>query len=189
MAAGEDKNLNIEETCRMNKGLLLVVFVVSIVAFTFALAKGEETRSYSSPDRSLEVKIRSIGQSEESSVAIVENGGRVVSEQDYSSQTGTNGLVVEQATWTPDGQFFVFSASSSGGHQPWKSPMFFYSRRLNKIFDITTYLPPVASSLFAIKGPDIITVTVWTPFAEHGTDGSIRLPITFKLGDLLQQPE
>ena len=83
-------------------------------------------------------------------------------------------------------QFFVFSTRSSGGFQVWESPVFFYSRQDNNLHALDDYLTPCATSVFILKAPDIITLTIWTPFRMR-TIGSIRLPITFKLSDLLKE--
>src|SRR5262245_18026110 len=45
----------------------------------------------------------------------------------YASEDGQHGLGVELASWTPDSQFFVYSMSSSGGHQPMHVPIDFIS--------------------------------------------------------------
>lgn len=47
---------------------------------------------------------------------------------DYSSADGEHGYGVEKAGWTPDGNYFVASLASSGGHQSWHSPTIAYSR-------------------------------------------------------------
>ena len=61
--------------------------------------------------------------------------------RDYSSADGEHGFRVTEARWTPDSRFFVYSTSSSGGHQPYHSPTYFYSRRTNRVRDIEQLTP------------------------------------------------
>jgi hypothetical protein len=49
----------------------------------------------------------------------------------YASIDGEHGLGVEHASWTPNSAFFVFSTSSSGGHEANHFPTLLYSRRAN----------------------------------------------------------
>ena len=41
---------------------------------------------------------------------------------DYSSEDSEHGFGVVKAGWTADSQYFVFSLTSSGGHQAWHAP-------------------------------------------------------------------
>lgn len=43
-------------------------------------------------------------------------------------------------TELPDFQFFVFSLTSSGGHQAWHAPTEFYSRREGTVHSLDDYL-------------------------------------------------
>jgi len=54
--------------------------------------------------------------------------GRPLYARDYSSADGEHRLTLTEDQWTPDSQFFVYSLASSGGHQPYRSPTYFYSR-------------------------------------------------------------
>lgn len=113
------------------------------------------------------------------------SGGRIAARGDYTSESGEHGLSLENAAWTPDSQFFIFTTVSSGGHMAWQYLTFFFDRRDNKIHDFNDFLPPVAEGSFTLKAPDIITLTIWTPLTtEKPLDDSIALPITFRMSDL-----
>ena len=88
---------------------------------------------YRSPDGTLCAVVvylptRRYGASE-SIVKMQTTTGHLLASRDYASPDGSHGYAVEQADWTPDSRFFVFSLVNSGGHSPWHSPAHFYSRR------------------------------------------------------------
>jgi hypothetical protein len=82
--------------------------------------------------------------------------GKMLLSQDYSSADRQSGLVLEQCRWTPDSRFFVYSAYSSGGHQPWHSPTLFHDRTANKIYRLDDLLGPITAADFDLKAPDIL---------------------------------
>jgi hypothetical protein len=58
----------------------------------------------------------------ESRVVIRSVAGSTLNSHNHSSPRGANGYYVDQAQWSPDSQFFVYSLVSSGGHSPWSHP-------------------------------------------------------------------
>ena len=46
-----------------------------------------------------------------------------------------NGYGIEKSEWTPDSRYFVYDMESTGGHQPYYAPTFFYSRQSNRVRD------------------------------------------------------
>jgi hypothetical protein len=150
-----------------------------------APASSEGTNMYRSPDGGLRAVIVPIGR--EHRVEIRNRHGKVLASVDRSSEDGEHGGAVEKAAWSPDAQFFVFSTYNSGGHAAWTSPTFLYDRRLSKLFNLDCFLPPVAASDFTIRAPDILTITIWSPFTR-GLSGSIALPVTVKLSSFRQVP-
>ena len=74
-------------------------------------------------------------------MGIEKSDGTSLCTRDYSSADGEHGFGVTEARWTPDSRFFVYSTSSSGGHQPYHSPAYFYSRRTNRVRDIEQLTP------------------------------------------------
>jgi len=119
--------------------------------------------TYQSPDSLLHAQIIPIGATKENKIQIRTNEDVLLQEADYSSEDGDHGLRVARAEWTPDSQFFIYSAYSSGGHQPWFSRVYFYSRSDNKIYNFTEVSGfTVASDEFIVVAPDIVTFTVYT---------------------------
>jgi hypothetical protein len=87
----------------------------------------------------------------------------IVSSASYSSEDGEHGFGVERAAWSPDSKFFVYSMSSSGGHQSWHFPTYFISVNDFK----TRYLDDCVGSItqpeIAFTPPDIVQVYGHTP--------------------------
>jgi hypothetical protein len=171
------------------------MFKVFLTALGFfflssALALGAgEMRDYLSNDRNVCARITAVRklpkQTPESKVQFLDQRGGVLLKRDYSSLSGEHGFVIEQSSWTPDSNYFVYSTSNSGGHQPWQSLLFVYRRSDNVLLDARDFLPPVANSNFTLSEPDFTTLMIWTPFEPpRGIEGSIKLPITFRLRDL-----
>jgi len=144
--------------------------------------------TYRSPDSALQAKVLMPGLGHENRVSIQDIHEAVKAEADYTSDDGEHGLVVDRAAWSPDSQFFVFSTSSSGGHQAWQCATFFFDRHDGKIHDLAEFLPPIADPDFKIRAPSILTVAVWTPFRKNGIVDSIILSISFNLRDLRRRP-
>lgn len=161
----------------------LIISVLLHIINSTAYAKGPQL--YKSPDGMLIAKIFTLGRSIENKLVISQIDGTVLINEDYSSEDGEHGQYVEQACWSPDSEFFVYSTQNTGGHGCWQSAYFFYRRQDNKLLKASEYIPPIAYSKFTLKSPDLITLTIWSPFlSKKGMQGSIRLPITFKLSDL-----
>jgi hypothetical protein len=124
-------------------------------------------RVYLSPDRQMRAVVIAVaprpgGHRTESRIEIHKADRTLANTVDYSSADGTHGFAVIKAHWTPDSQFFVYSMASSGGHQPWHSPTYFYSRKINKTQGIEQTLgKPVLSPDFALEAPATVTITTW----------------------------
>lgn len=126
------------------------------------------------------------GELQESKVEIYQGTKLLASEDNYSEDC-EHGQAVDKAGWTKDSRFFVFSMYSSGGHQSWTSNVSFFDRESVSILHFDKYLPPIADTKFSLKAPDYITLDIWTPFRSgEGINGSIILPITFRLSDIIK---
>jgi len=112
------------------------------------------SRSYRSPDGSLVANVVAANKSHESRVEIRQKDGTLLAAEDYSSPDGEHGRAVCHAGWTPDSQFFVFSAQNTGGHAPWARPTFFYSRKLNKVIGLDKLIGAVTECAFVVGAPD-----------------------------------
>jgi hypothetical protein len=94
----------------------------------------------------------------ESLLNVADQGGKIVLSQDYRSESGLHGFTLAKARWTPDSKFLVYTLSSSGGHQPWRFPLYVYSRKLNKVVGLEARLGPVTSPALAIRAPNTLAV-------------------------------
>lgn len=121
----------------------------------------KQIKEYVSPDRTLKALV--IPTSEKNNESIIEIRkftGELLLKKSYGSEDGEHGCTVAQAKWTPDSNFFVYSMYSSGGHQPWHSPIDFYYKN-GAIFSLEDFLSdPIAEPEFQVKAPDIIEVNV-----------------------------
>lgn len=78
--------------------------------------------------------------------------------RDYRSVSGMHGYALAKAQWTPDSQFLVYTLQSSGGHQPWRFPLYVYSVRHTKLVDLERKLGPVTSPALAMQAPNTLAV-------------------------------
>ena len=113
--------------------------------------------------------------SEESRVEIRDRINRLLSLKDFTSTDSNHGEIIDNSEWTPDSQFFVFSTSSSGGHQPWQSPVWYYSRKEQRIRELSELFDhrPVLSDdgpVFEIIAPHSVKITTWKKPRLHEGD-------------------
>ena len=81
---------------------------------------------------------------------------------DYSSDDSEHGFGIVKAAWTPDNKYFVFSLTSSGGHQPWHAPTLFYSLSDNSIHSLDSYVDAAGISRgdFTLQAPNVVLTEV-----------------------------
>lgn len=90
---------------------------------------------------------------------MITEAGRLLAQRSYTSDDGEHGYGVVKAQWTPDSQFFVFSVVSSGGHQPWRSPVEYFNRKTHGFFNLDDVLnDAVINPEVVIGAPDTVTV-------------------------------
>ena len=94
----------------------------------------------------------------------------------FASADGEHGFGVAKAQWTPNSQFFIFSMGSSGGHQPWHHPIYFYSRTENRFYCLDDYVGPITSA-FTLTKPNVISTTrlVFPVPNQQGIDEKIMV--------------
>lgn len=130
---------------------------------------------YKSPDKTIVATIISTERPEATSESRIEfrtTAGEILGHADYSSGDGEHGYGVVKAAWTPDSQFFIYSLTSSGGHQAWHSPVKFFSRKEKKVFSLDNALrDSVSNPQFDVTAPDIVTVELY--FSEKKYVGSL----------------
>jgi hypothetical protein len=99
----------------------------------------------------------------ESRIVIRSGSGDTLTSKDHSSPRGENGHYVYAAKWSPDSEFFAYSLSSSGGHQPWSFPIMVYSRKRNTFATLRAMIhdEPTVSGDFEFSGPHTLTAKTW----------------------------
>jgi hypothetical protein len=109
----------------------------------------------------------------ESKVEIRKINGKLLLRKDFNSPDGEHGYEVVNAAWTPDSQFFVFALTSSGGHQPWRFPTYFYCRKHGKLRSLEDYLGAVTEPTFGTSVPDFIRIKVLGTRTYQESEGEI----------------
>jgi len=118
-----------------------------------------------SPDGSLVAVVTTFhtgAASAESRVEVQTRSGKPLAEWSYRSADGEHGLGVVKTQWTPDSRYFVYSLQSSGGHQPWHSPVQYFSRKSNSFRSLEEAVNGgVSNPEFGISAPDTVTVDLY----------------------------
>jgi len=99
---------------------------------------------------------------------------------DYSSEDSEHGFGIVKAAWTPDNKYFVFSLTSSGGHQSWHFPTYFYSTQDSKIYTLDDYIEGsgISKGDFTLKAPNEVLTSVLREREEE-------VPVRFHLEKLV----
>jgi hypothetical protein len=92
----------------------------------------------------------------EDRLAIFRRNDALIFRKDFLSSDCEHGDVILRGEWSADSQFFVFNVESTGGHQPGHRPVFFYSRRENKLYRLENYVGYIVAQDFTLEGPHII---------------------------------
>jgi hypothetical protein len=125
-----------------------------------------------SPDHKLRACIVEVGKFppplNESRIDIRDESGKLLASRNFGSPKGDQGRSVVHSAWTPDSKFFVFSTRSSGGHSPWHSPVYFYSRKKNKFAELDDKIGPVIKPHFKTQAPDVVEATVQGTASDPG---------------------
>jgi hypothetical protein len=153
---------------------VLAVFIIasSFSSTSYAQQRTERTiGQIDSPDGQITALLITLAPTtnyggEESRVEIRDRANQLLALKDFSSSDSNEGEIVDHSEWTPDSQFFVFNVVSSGGHQPWQSPVWFYSRKENRIRELSEVLEnrPILNRrelVFEIIAPHSVKVTTW----------------------------
>jgi len=106
-------------------------------------------------------------------------GDLICSRRFASTEEEGSGRLVEQASWSPNSRFFVFTTSDSLGRQPWNYFTFFFSRSRKQIDSFGNHGITITAPDFQIEAPDIF---IGKRLAEGGDLGGYSFKI--KLGSL-----
>jgi hypothetical protein len=144
----------------MRLKIIPLLFVIQLLLVSASYAGQKKDQKYESPDGKYIAHVIALPKapygSGESEIVIKTKKGKLLCSKNYGSETGEHGFGVESAAWTPDSRFFVYSMSSSGGHQSWTFPIYFISIHDNKVRKLDDYLGPVTDPEFELIAPDII---------------------------------
>lgn len=154
----------------MKTTLLLVFAMASVMAAAEAAELAEQDkkqRQYTAPDDGVRVVVvpvgKEAGRSEyESRIEFKSSDGEIACALDYSSEDNEHGFGVAKAEWTPDSQYFVFTLTSSGGHQSWHAPTQFLSRKDGTVRSLDDYFTPgISKADFRLVAPNTVETEVW----------------------------
>jgi hypothetical protein len=146
--------------------------------------------SYAAPDSTMLVlvvpadKSLSATPDAESRVEFRNGAGKLLAAKDYSSPQGDDGYYVVKGAWTPDSEYFVYSITSSGGHEPWSFPTAVYSRHGNVVRYVDAMIggKPNLSADFTIVAPHTLRTTTWK---EAGRiDAAMPITVDLKTGEV-----
>lgn len=133
---------------------LTIALLVSLHAGAIA----GEISKYPSPDGKLTALVvplpGALYGAGENRVEIRSRDGSLLFSHSYGSEDGEHGYGLEHAAWTPDSKFFVYSLSSSGGHQPWHFPTDFIEAGTLRLHRLDEYRGPVTTPDFTVLPPD-----------------------------------
>jgi|GEM_PF-856175 len=162
----------------MIKTKIIMASLLSLFVLIGAAHAGElKALKYKSPDGKFIVYVLPSRYSGESKIIIKTNKGKKLYSKDYGSEDGEHGFGVVRAAWTPDSHFFVYSMSNSGGHQPWHSPIDFFSITDSKIHSLDDYVGAIMDPNFELRKPDIIK-------ADRQKEALDSEPFEIRLGEL-----
>lgn len=140
----------------MNKFLISIVL---IFLFSSSLFASDEIIS---PDKKYKVVVEPFlfnkSSAEENYIKIYGSNNKVIAEKDFRSKTKKHGYIIQQIQWTPDSKFLIFSGYSSGGHQPWNSPTYFFSTSNQKFYSLDSIIGPVLDAEFEINSASRIKI-------------------------------
>jgi hypothetical protein len=149
---------------------LIVILISGVVAFT-------QTKSYQSPKKTIRALIVPVGGAKgyehESRVEIRSSSGALLRLRTFVSPDHNHGEGVGHAEWTSDGRFFVFTTSSSGGHQPWHVATYFYSIGRNRFYSLDAMVGPIVSD-FTLRDDTLLTTRM-------GSNLDDQKPVTVSL--------
>lgn len=154
---------------------LMITLLVSLHSGAYA----GEISTYPSPDGKLTALVVPLPGapygSGENRVEIRSQNGSLLFSHSYASEDGEHGLGVEHAAWTPDSKFFVYSLSSSGGHQPWHFPTDFIEANTLSLHRLDEYTGLVTAPDFKVLPPDRVRTVGQRQADQEETTFEVRL--------------
>ena len=144
----------------MNISLLINVLALAFIPNPI-LVYSQTVLTFPSPDGAMLARISPVSRRcLESRIEIRKRSGPAFLRKSYGSADCEHGMGIDQGKWTPDSMFFVFNTSLSGGHQPWHWPIYFYSRKDNKIHSLDSLVGPIVAPEFELTAPHSVATRV-----------------------------
>jgi hypothetical protein len=157
----------IKITLSLSAMLLVILAGIAAAEPNQQGTKSPTTKRYKAPDGAASVTVlpakkRSDAGTREDRIEFYGTDGKLLCALDYSSEDGEHGFGVVKAGWTPDSQYFVYSLTSSGGHQPWHAPTPFYSRASGRVRELDDFFDAagIASADFKLIAPNTVETTI-----------------------------
>ena len=150
--------------------------VVALGTTAVLLESRTKSHQYIAPDGGGRVAVVPIGKESgradyESRIEFRSADNNLLCALDYSSEDAEHGFGVVKAEWTPDSQYFVFSLTSSGGHQAWHAPTQFYSRKEGFVHSLDDYFESgITSADFQLITPNTVKTEI-----RDGKSVSVKL--------------
>jgi hypothetical protein len=139
----------------MFKGAMLILI------YLFGPVAWGQIKTVESPNQAIRAVIVPVGatgrENSESRIEIRSARGRLLRRLNFVSADHSHGEGVGHAEWTHDGAFFVFTTGSSGGHQPWHVPTYFYSVAHNRFYSLDAMIDRPIISDFTLRGEVVMT--------------------------------
>jgi hypothetical protein len=164
--------------------LVLTMILFSIQLFEQGIpAKGRH--QYIAPDGGAKATVLPVGKEAgrteyESRIEFNLRDGATLCILDYSSEDNEHGFGVVKAQWTPDSRYFVFSLTSSGGHQAWHTPTQFFNRDDRTIRTLDDYFAGsgISEAEFSLVEPHTVKTQ---PLKDKAMPVSINLSVLPRL--------
>src|SRR5882724_1455797 len=165
------------------RGAILNIVITVVAILASCISVSTQTKVYTSPNNHLKALVIPVGgkgyETYESRVEIRSSWGRLIRKRSFESKDYEHGEGVDHAEWSPDGQFFIFNTSRTGGHQPWHVATYFYRLKDNKIYSVDAFVGPIVSD-FRLIGRNKLVVN------RISSDTNIeKEPVMIRLGALL----
>ena len=156
-----------------NRNPLMRIILITIVVMFGSVCVRTQSSFFPSPRGGLIATVSPAGrkgfENRESRIEIRRANGNLIRQRSFASIDGNHGRSIDHAEWTPDGEFFIFNTSSSGGHQPWNDATYFYSRVRNRFYSLDNFIGPVTSD-FRLRKQSTIVTTRLNPATNDSKD-------------------
>ena len=118
------------------------------------------SKKFTSPDGKLIAEVLPTGgKKSESRIQIFTKAGACLATKDFGSKDGEHGEGFCKGAWTLNSKFFVWSMESSGGHQPWHFPTYFFDRKRKSVESLDAKVGGITTSDFKLSAPDVVEGT------------------------------